>query len=1076
VSSTLENRGAAGLPLLWRAGLRQLIRRPAQLLLAIAGVALGVAVVIAVDLASSSAERAFGLATEAVTGRATDQIVGGPNGLPDSLFARLVLATGVTAAPIVEDYVLLPAAAEDRPARATGRALSAAAATPAAGTRGKSSRVLHLLGIDPFSEGPLRPYLGAGPAPSGQGGGQGPWGAEAGAPWVGEAGGAGGGNLAALLLRSGTCLLAASTATELGLRPGDRFLVRAGGARRQLELVGVLRPATAAARQALADLLVMDIAAAQELLGRVGRLDQIDLRLPAGDEPERPAGPLSARSPQIPQSPQSLPSPQSAASPRSPDPRSPARSAQNLAARIDALLPPGARRLPAAGRTAATFEMTRAFRVNLTALSLLALLCGAFLIFNTMTFSVVQRRPLLGTLRTLGVTRAQILALVLGEAGVVALLGTAGGCVGGVLLGRGLLRLVTQTINDLYFVLSVRDLALSPASFVKGAAIGIGATLAAALAPALEAAFTPPRGVLDRSRLEARLRRALPRSILLGAGLLSLGGVLLAAPVGDALALGFLGMGAVVVGFAMLAPAATVGLMRLLRPGLGRLLGVRGRMAAGGVVASLSRTAVAIAALMVAVSVAVGIGVMIDSFRQTVVRWLDDELQADIYVTGAGGGGSLRGSANPAELAARAAALPGVAAVHRVRRVELATANGPVRLIAVDNSRRAWDNLELLEGDHPAIWQRVAHGDEALVSESFARRHHLRSGDAVTLPTAAGEHPFTIAGVYADFASDLGLVMIGRPTYLRYWHDSRLSGFSLDLSTGRGAPPIAGRIPGSSTPPNLPSQPRLLKPAGTPGATATMARAANDANPPAANREGANPQDANPNAADAHSANAQAVSPQASAPSNGKDANDANDAHDGNEGNEGNGGNGAADRTDATDPNDADIARTIRLLRQAFGPDLQLAIQSNRALKRLSLEIFDRTFLITNVLRLLAGLVAAIGVLSALTALQLERGREIGVLRATGMTPGEVWQLVTTQTGLIGLAAGLMALPVGLALSAIMVYIINRRSFGWTIHLEISLAVLAEALLLALAAALGAGLYPAYRMARTSPALALREE
>ena len=127
-------------------------------------------------------------------------------------------------------------------------------------------------------------------------------------------------------------------------------------------------------------------------------------------------------------------------------------------------------------------------------------------------------------------------------------------------------------------------------------------------------------------------------------------------------------------------------------------------------------------------------------------------------------------------------------------------------------------------------------------------------------------------------------------------------------------------------------------------------------------------------------------------------------------------------------------------------------------------------------LRLLAGLVAAIGVLSALTALQLERGREIGVLRATGMTPGEVWQLVTTQTGLIGLAAGLMSLPVGLALSAIMVYIINRRSFGWTIHLEISPAVLAEALLLALAAAIGAGLYPAYRMARTSPALALREE
>lgn len=173
---------------------------------------------------------------------------------------------------------------------------------------------------------------------------------------------------------------------------------------------------------------------------------------------------------------------------------------------------------------------------------------------------------------------------------------------------------------------------------------------------------------------------------------------------------------------------------------------------------------------------------------------------------------------------------------------------------------------------------------------------------------------------------------------------------------------------------------------------------------------------------------------------------------------------------------EADLARTIRLLRRALGPERPLSIQSNRSLKRLSLEIFDRTFLITGVLRLLAGVVAALGVLSALTALQLERSREIGVLRATGLTPGQVWQLVTTETGLMGLAAGLMSLPVGLALSAIMVYVINRRSFGWTIRLDVSPAVLAEALLLALLTALLAGVYPAYRMARTRPALALREE
>jgi putative ABC transport system permease protein len=251
-----------------------------------------------------------------------------------------------------------------------------------------------------------------------------------------------------------------------------------------------------------------------------------------------------------------------------------------------------------------------------------------------------------------------------------------------------------------------------------------------------------------------------------------------------------------------------------------------------------------------------------------------------------------------------------------------------------------------------------------MVSEPYARRHAVHAGGSIVLPTAEGERRFRVAGVFDDYSSDLGLVLISRRTWLRCWRDPRLSGFSLDLA-----------------------------PAGRSGA-----------------------------------------------------------------------------------PAEQDAASTVRLLRQALGDEAPLIIRSNRALKRLSLEIFDRTFLITGVLRLLAGLVAAIGVLSALTALQLERAREIGVLRAAGLTPGQVWQLVTAQTGLMGLAAGLLALPVGLVLSAIMVFVINRRSFGWTIHLDIAPGVLLEALLLALATALAAGVYPAWRMARTPPALALREE
>jgi putative ABC transport system permease protein len=856
--------------ILTRSSLRYLARHPWQFGLAVLGVALGVAVVVSIDLANASARRGFALSTEAVTGRATHQIIGGPEGLPDTAFSRVVLETGIDrAAPVVEGWVTIPMG------------------------RGKPSRVLHLLGVDPFSEAPFRGYL------SGRTDGSGRDRANI--------------DLGPLLTRPGLGVLAAGTAQELGLRIGDSFVVRAAGVEKRVELGGTLDPEDENTRRAIADLLVMDIAAAQELLGRAGRLDRIDLIVPEGSAGERQL------------------------------------------ARAGTVLPPAAQILPAAGRTRTTEEMTRAFRLNLTSLSLLALVCGVFLIYNTMTFSVVQRRGLIGTLRALGVTRREIFALVLGEALLVAVLGTALGLLSGVLLGRGLVRLVTQTINDLYFVISVRELAVSPATLLEGAAIGIGATLLAAVVPAIEATQAPPRLVLVRSLLESRLRRIVPRTMALGAALLLLGAVLLAVP-GKALVPSFAGLFAVIFGCALLTPGATVLLMRFLRRPMGALFGVLGRMAAGGVVASLSRTAVAIAALVIAVSVTVGIGVMIDSFRQTVVRWLEHSLRADIYVAVPSRAGGFNGARLDPEVAMRAAALPGVERAHLIRRVEIPSPSGSIRLVVIGTDDRGLLSFELKEGKPAEVWPAFQRGGGVLVSEPFAYRTGVNLGGTVRLRTERGEREFPVVGVYYDYASDRGVVLMSRTTYLRNWNDRTLSGFSLDLTPG-------------------------------------------------------------------------------------------------------------------TDPD-----RFVSHLRESISRERALSIQSNRSIKRLSLEIFDRTFLITGVLRLLAGLVAFLGVLSSLMALQLERARELGVLRANGLTPGQVWQLVTSQTGLIGLAAGLFSLPVGLTLASIMIYVVNRRSFGWTIRMEVSPEVLLQAMLLALAAAVLAGLYPAYRMARTSPALALREE
>jgi putative ABC transport system permease protein len=860
-------------PLLRRSSLRYLLRHPWQFGLAVLGVALGVAVIVSIDLANTSATRAFSLSSEAVSGRATHQVIGGPEGLPDDAFRRLVLETDIPAAPVVEGYVFFP--------RQPGR----------------PGRMLHLLGVDPFSERPFRPYLSGG------------------ATGTREEGSSI--ELGPLLTRPAAGVLSATTATEMGLKPGSSFSVRYGAAIKTIELIGVLEPRDENTRNALSDLLVMDIASAQEVLGRVGRLDRIDLILPDG--------------------------------------------ALGRAAALAPILPPGAQILRSSTRTQTSEEMTQAFRLNLNALSLLALVCGVFLIYNTMVFSVVQRRTLIGTLRALGVTRGQIFALVLAEAAIVALAGTAAGLGVGVLLARELVRLVTQTINDLYFVVSVRELAVPVAVLVKGAVIGIGATLVAALAPALEATNAPPRAVLSRSALEVRLRRLLPRVTLAGAGLLALGGGLLAIPSGGGrgLVVSFAGLFAVILGAAMLAPGATVVLMRLLRPVMGGLFGILGRMAAGGVVASLSRTAVAIAALVIAVSATIGIGIMIDSFRGTVVRWLEATLRSDIYLgTPSRAGGFSGGDLDP-DVALRMARLPGVKRVNLLRRTELPSPDGPVRLVILGTDLRGLSGYELKEGRPSEAWPAFQDQDAVVVSEPFAYRRGVSRGDLIRLRTAAGDRDFRVAGVYYDYASDRGLVLMSRKTYLRHWRDRPLTGFSVDLKPG------------------------------------------------------------------------------------------------------------------------VDVEGTVRRLRAALAKEPGgdgLSIQSNRSLKKISMAIFDRTFRITSVLRMVSGLVAFIGVLSALMALQLERARELGVLRANGLTPGQVWHLVTSQTGLLGLAAGLLSLPVGLALAAIMIFVINRRSFGWTIRMEVDPMILLGAMALALGAALLAGIYPAWKMARTSPALALREE
>ena len=316
--------------------------------------------------------------------------------------------------------------------------------------------------------------------------------------------------LTALLTEPNSIIVAGDTAAAAGLALGDMVTLNITGRPAPARIVGLLRPADDVSRRALEGILFTDIASAQELLGMTGRLSHVDLI--AADE-------------------------------------------RALAA-VEAVLPPGATLQTAAARQNAVQQMTAAFELNLAALSLLALVVGMFLIYNTVTFSVVQRRPLFGILRCLGVTGGQLFTLILGEAVVLGLVGSLLGLGLGLLLGRGVVGLITQTINDFWFVVNVRGVSAPAGTLLRGLLVGVGASLLAALVPALEAARTAPQSTLRRSTLESRVRRLLPWLVVAWA-VLTLIGVGLLWLRGGGLFTAFGGLFAVLIAAALLAPPVT---------------------------------------------------------------------------------------------------------------------------------------------------------------------------------------------------------------------------------------------------------------------------------------------------------------------------------------------------------------------------------------------------------------------------------------------------------------------------------------------------------------------------------------
>ena len=665
---------------------------------------------------------------------------------------------------------------------------------------------------------------------------------------------------------------------------------------------------------ASAEFLALDIAAAQHALRRYGKLDRIDVTVGRGEDFARVEG------------------------------------------AVRKLLPPAYLIEKPGVRSEENQRMLRAFRWNLRVLSYISLVVGAFLIYNTISVSVVRRRAEIGILRALGASRAAVFGLFLAEALILGVVGAAFGVVLGRLLAGGTVGLIAGTVNALYTTSRPTPVTLTTAEAWIGIVAGVLVAFLSAFAPAREAMEVSPTEAMSRGAHEhhARLRwrRALAWSVALAvlAVVASQAAPLDGKPVGGYVA-ALLAVGSA----ALAAPAVVLLVNRATRFVVQRR--VESLLAGRSLAASLSRTSVVVAALATAIAMMASVGIMVASFRETVTLWLDIQLRADLYVAPAGR--TAAGEYPPLSSAVPdiLASTPGVAAVDLFHALEFHY-HGERATLGAGNLEivRRYGRLRFLPGeDRDTILRSLPGQDRAIVSEPFANKHGIRTGDRITLPLGSRNVTVTVAGVYYEYSSSQGFVLLDRSTLLRYLPGQPVTNAAVYLEPGADAA----------------------------GVQKEMQR------------------------------------------------------------------------------------RTV---------GLGVTVGLNQSLRRNAIAIFDRTFAITWALEAVAIVVAMLGAANSLLALVLDRRRELGLLRYLGASPSQLRGMILVEAGFLGLLATAVGLALGFALSLLLIFVVNKQSFGWTIQFHPPVDLLAGALLLVWCVTVLAGLYPARVAARLNPIEVIHEE
>jgi putative ABC transport system permease protein len=621
--------------------------------------------------------------------------------------------------------------------------------------------------------------------------------------------------------------------------------------------------------------------------------------------------------------------------------------------RLARLVPPDAEVAGPRQRSLQIEKMLGAFQLNLTAMSLVSLLVGTFLIYNTIFASAARRRVEVGILRSLGVRRAEVRALFLAEALIFGVLGIAAGIAGGAALAEGLTGSVARTVSSLYVLISIGRPSWEALPFASAAGLGIASVLVGAWIPADEAARADPVAALDHgARIERFQGGKVLRWSLAGAALLGLAWICCEGALrGEGAWLSFGASFFVLVGFAFFAP----GVSALLGKAGGLARQTMFRLAAENLGRTIHRSGITVAALACAVAMMIGVSVMIYSFRQSVDEWIGRGIVADLYIAPAANEVIGLHAFVPADLVADLEREPAVRAVDTYREVTARTESGEtVEIGAVRGADRR--NLRFVGGgEREKMRDLFSGGDEVIVTESFAHRYGTRDGDVLRIRTPSGIAGLRVAGIYYDYTSDRGLIMMDRGVFDRWWRDPGVNSVAVYLKPG------------------------------------------------------------------------------------------------------------------------ADVAAAAVRARSRWGGQ-GLIVYTNGALRERILAVFDQTFAVTGVIKVIAVLVAIVGIFLALTALVIERQREIGVLRAIGASRGQVREMLLSEAALLGTVASGLGIAAGMCLAMVLTWVVNKAFFGWTIELRWPWAMIATTPAWIIAASMLAALGPAWQAGRVEIAGTLREE